>query len=272
MIEKYDSLISFHTFKERVSNAYSFYPKKSGIGLWINSLYEKFEEKGGKIIKDANMIGVGFKNNKIDNIDLKNNLKLKCDKVISTISPAFLFNISKIALPKNILKPAVVNTVLIHMAFDKKFLINLYYLNCFDHKMISFRVTLYSNFREILFRHSQKYLTVECFLDDDNCKSQDIISIVKDELKKMYIIDNNSKCTFSKLIRLKNGFPIPNLDFQKSSLTLINEARSVFDNVSFLGRGAGESFYLQDVIKNTYYEMKKLKRLLTRDMKLFQKN
>jgi protoporphyrinogen oxidase len=258
-IERFDTLISFHTFKERVSIANSFYPKKSGIGLWLKTLYKKFELKGGKIINNAYMESLSFRSQNINSICLQDHQNLDCDKVVSTISPIFLLNTAKVDLPKNLSKPKSVNTVLLHMGFDKKFLTELYYLNCFDPDMITFRVTLYSNFREVLFNNDKKYLTVECFLDSNNYQNNEIISIVKDELKNMSIIDKKNKCTFSKLIRLKNGFPIPTLEFKDSSSRLLSEAKSKFENVSFLGRGAGESFYLQDVIKNSFYEMQKVK-------------
>ena len=63
-------------------------------------------------------------------------------------------------------------------------------------------------------------------------------------------------------MRLPNGFPVPSIKMKKSSSKLLSEAKTKFKNVSFVGRGSGESFYLQDVIKSSFYEAQNLKESL----------
>ena len=256
---KFDNLISYHSYKERISNARSFYPKQRGIGLWIKTLYEKFEKRGGKIIKGVNIDSAEISDRTINNIELNDNQNIPCDFIFCSISPAIIFNITRTPFPKNVTKPLVVDAALIHMEFDEKFLTDLYYLNCFDPDMLSFRVTLYSNFRESLFDTKKQYLTVECFLNNRNINEEDVIKIVVSELKKMKIINKDANYVFAKLIRLTNGFPIPSIKMKKSSSKLLSEAKTKFKNVSFVGRGSGESFYLQDIIRNSFYEAQNLK-------------
>ena len=52
--------------------------------------------------------------------------------------------------------------------------------------MISFRVTLYSNFRESLFNTKKQYLTVECFPHNRNVNKEELLKTVLIELKKMH--------------------------------------------------------------------------------------
>ena len=75
----------------------------------------------------------------------------------------------------------------------------------------------------------------------------------------MKIVSITANCIFSKIDRLNNGFPVPSLEMKASQKRLLSEVRSNFSNVIFCGRGAGEGFYLQDIIQSTFKIVSNLK-------------
>ena len=133
-----------------------------------------------------------------------------------------------------------IKIVLLHLEFDKPFQTDLFYLNCFDENMFSFRVTMYSNIRE----NKDYAATVEILNQEiplDQLKER-VIS----ELREMKLISPLTQCLNSSLI-LKNGFPVP----LKSSNITAQSLKTRKNNVSICGRATGGSFYLNQVL-DTY--------------------
>ncbi len=250
--ETMDGKISYHSYKQRHSSARSFYPKKTGIGLWVNSLMKKFTSAGGTFIGGATIKTAQVSGKKLTGITLSDETDILFDSAVCTISPFFLMNACGVTIPPSVKPPKMIRTVLLNLAYDKPFLTNLYFLNCFEPGFYTFRVTLYSNLRTT---GKHNHLTVECLLHEE-IENAHLLNKVKNELQSIGVIESDSKCVSSSIQVLDNGFPTPLLSLKQSSQTLLDEARSQFSNVIFCGKGTGETFFLQEVIRSTYEMVK----------------
>lgn len=200
-----DEKISYHSYEQRGSSARSFYPKSTGIGLWVNSLMNKFTSAGGSFIGGAAIKSAQLNGQNLTAITLSDETELVCDSAVCTISPFFLMSASGLSIPSSVKPPKTINTILLHLAYDKPFLTNLYYLSCFEPGFYTFRVTLYSNIRTT---EESNYLTVECLLHE-KVENEQLLNRVKEELKLMGVINYGSKCISSNIQVLDSGFPTP---------------------------------------------------------------
>ena len=142
----YDSKFSFHSYKEGQSKLSSYYPKKGGSEEWIKLLRKQLVRLGVKIITNTKVNIISHKNKKFNSIILNNGKKISCSKIFWTIHPGMFLKLSNISLKKNFQKKIKkVYTTLHHIAFDRNFLTDVYYIQCYDPKLSTYRVTLYPN-------------------------------------------------------------------------------------------------------------------------------
>lgn len=239
----YDKKFSFHSYEDGQSQLNSYYPKKGGSEEWIKLLKKQLVKLGVKIITNTKVTKITHKNKKVDSIILNDKKKISCSKIFWTIHPGMFLKLSNINFKKNFQKKMKkVYTTLHHVAFDRSFLTDVYYIQCYDPKFSTYRVTLYPNIKihKSLQLNEKKlfHLTVEVISSEVpqiKLLEKKIIS----ELYSMKIISRKTKVKFKFSENLSNGIPVPTIDLKKQSQKIIKFATNEIKNVYFLGKASG---------------------------------
>jgi protoporphyrinogen oxidase len=227
----YDQILGYHSYTEGLSEMKSMYPKKNGIGSWIEFLENKLVESGVKIIKKDFVVGINSKNEIIESVDL-NSSRIKCDKLVWTIP---LFPMMKIlGIESDNVLPKRMNSYIFHYVITGSYLTDLYYFQCFDPRYRSFRITLYDNFSSS--GSSNSRISVEVMLRE-KLISSDLFCLkdeIFDELKQMGVIS------------------ITTNDFIESSKVQLNKCLNSYKNLSIYGKGSGNTWFMNDVLIQIY--------------------
>jgi protoporphyrinogen oxidase len=249
----YNEILGYHSYTEGLSEMKSMYPRKNGIGSWIEFLENKLVEAGVKIIKQDFVVGINSKNKVIDSVDLKSST-IKCDRLIWTIP---LFPILKI-LGENseVSSPKRMNSYIFHYVILGGYLTDLYYFQCFDPSFKSFRVTLYDNFSSNGTDNSR--ISVEVMLSERLILSElnSLKEEIFNELKLMGVISLNSKYIFSDYNSIFGSFPITTTEFLENTKLQFNKCLDSYRNLSIYGKGSGNSWFMNEILTQIFNDLK----------------
>tara|TARA_A100001011_G_scaffold398515_2_gene503231 strand:- start:13456 stop:14823 length:1368 start_codon:yes stop_codon:yes gene_type:complete len=259
----YDKKFSFHSYSEGQSSLNSYYPKKGGSEEWVKLLKKQLLKLKVKIITNTKVNTISHKKNKVDFITLNGGKKIFCSKVFWTIHPGLFLKLSNITFKnKTNKKIKKIYTTLHHIAVDKNFLTNAQYIQCYDPKFHTYRVTLYPNIntdKKVFDNNSNKlyHLTTEVIshkIPDIKLLEKKIIN----ELYLMKIISKNTKVKFSHSENLLNGIPVPTINLRIQSQKIIKLAKNKIRNVYFLGKASG-AYSTSLIMGNAFNEVNKIK-------------
>jgi hypothetical protein len=243
----YDSKFAFHSFTDGISPLRTFYPHRGGTGAWIKSLEETLNQQNVQILSNNSIQFIEYENRQIKNVILEDSSKIACDYLVWTL-PSFMFiKASNLKVNYKLHPPKRLFTSLFHFIIDKPYLTDLHYLQCFDTKYKTFRVTLYGNFTGD--EQIEYPLTVELLSDEILNQPQEV---VLRELINMEIIHPLSQITYSHHTFIKGGFPIPTNQFIADSNYQNELVKQNFDNILLLGKATGKSFFMNEVLQETF--------------------
>lgn len=240
----YNQKFSFHSYKEGQSYLNSYYPKKGGSEEWIKLLRKQLLKLKVKIITNTKVQKISCKNKKVNFIELKGEKKILCSKIFWTIHPGLFLKLSNInpgnQNPRKIKK---IFTTLHHVVFDRDFLTDAQYIQCYDPKLSTYRVTLYPNIQnnnKSFFKRKRKlyHLTSEV-ISSQIPKIKILQKKVISELYSMNIVSKKTKVKFKFSENLLNGIPIPTTILKKQGEKIIKHAKKKIKNVYFLGKASG---------------------------------
>ena len=253
----FDQIFSFHNYSEGQSKIRSLYPLKGGSGFLINTLKKKLIKNKIKIFTNSKISKINIRSGKVQSVILDNKKLLNCEKVIWTASPNILLNYLSIKKKKFI--PEKFYVSLHHFAFNKNFLIKSEYLQCYDAKMKTYRITFYSNIyrkKKININFSKSNNLYHLTLEVVSPKKEDIYKIQKIAIKEMFkmgIVSKNTKIKFKFSENLGNGVPVPNLknlQFNIKTLCLIKKRiKNIIFSTTFKSDTTGQ--LLNNIYKNT---------------------
>ena len=147
-------------------------------------------------------------------------------------------------------------TSLYHFTFDQPLLTNVHWIQCHEPTFSTFRVTLYPNFQS---NHTSTcHLTVEV-LSENEPNLEAIGRKVYKELIAMRTISPTTKILYQKNETIKGGFPIPTHQFVSNSRLKYNFIKKNLKNVSLLGKASGNSFFMNEVLVETFKTLTSLK-------------
>ena len=226
----FDKRISYHNTEYGQSKLRNFYPKNKGMGYWINLLEKKLIKQNINIVKGYKLTKIVDENKKINYVVLENGKKIKCSKLIWSVNPSLLPIKKKIVKKKNKdLKK--IYFYLFHFAFNKRFISDAHFIQCYDPNFKTYRVTLYPNIRNV----KDKYfnLTTELIFSKKKNISK-LKKIAIKELIKIGIIKKNYKLKDSILQELGKGIPVPSIENLKNINKLNTKYRKRFKNMVLL--------------------------------------
>jgi protoporphyrinogen oxidase len=244
--QKFDSRVAFHHRKDFKFHKPCLYPKNGGIGSWIGQLEEKLYAASVDVRTNAQIEQVYTQNGMVRSLSIDGKM-IATNNLVWSAAPASLCKLMGVDLKLE--KHELRSTILVGLAFDRKFLSECDYITVLDPEFLSFRVTLYDNFRET--KSSMFAATVEFIVAADKIDVCDWVRIAEDEIKRMGLCDNKALLKSQHLKVIPNGFPVQS----NKSIACLNEstrvARSI-SNVHLIGRASGEGWFLDDLIRQSY--------------------
>lgn len=244
-IDAYNAKLGFHVKGETTHKHY--YPKHGGVGYQIINIKRRLDQMGVEFRPSAIITKIREKQGEIYEVVTKSGT-IKVDRLIWTLPSSLLVRLIGINEMRTD-PPMFRNTGLFDFVFDKALNSNSLYINVYDTKFLSGRVTLYQNMTQC-----EVYsCTVEVLTDHDvDLKSQ--ISVVLGELVTMNLVDSASSCIFRQLRTVGAGFPVLTTDAVNTYNHLSEFCDDYFKNIKFLGR-TPNTFFLSDVLVDAYHKI-----------------
>lgn len=247
--EIYDEKLAFSSYNEGVSNEKSFYPGTGeGINKWITHLVDKVKHLGIEIMNDCYVTEIENGEKTINKVMLSNGKAIETDLLIWTANTSILAKLINNITTK---APQMRKAVLLNYVFDCPFLIDNHYINCYDVKLKSFRVTLYSNLRGSGEQEAPYSCTVEVLNGELDC-TKNIVSDIKRELEIMGIVHRSANVLYCDKIEIKNAFPILTHEVVENLTKQNLKLNKSFANLIIAGKATGESFFLNESIIDVY--------------------
>lgn len=254
--EIYDSKIAYPQYLTSSSLNKKYYPKfGKGIGLWIDFLNEKLKEKNVIVLTDTTV-------SDLQSIETSHNIKIKnlktdIEEVISSkmiIWTAPFNNYLNVSNGKvNTPSLNFRNTLLMHFIFEKPFICENHYVTCWDNSFSFFRITLYPNVSQ---NKNVNKCTIEIFFDSAEELEKLTYEYILEELVKAKIIgkDNNVEKQYKEV--LYRSFPIIDKNYMQNVRQNEEIINTMPNNIKFLGKGRGTSFFINSSILEAYNILK----------------
>jgi protoporphyrinogen oxidase len=243
---RYDAKVSYHHREHFNGHKPCFYPIEGGIGRWIEQLEEKIHQYGIKLITNANIESVSIADGRIDKL-VFDRKEIIVDELFWGVAPAIFCKLAGIRIEGS--KPAARSTVLVGVEIDKPFETDCHYFTVFDDNFKSFRVTLYDNFRSA---HPGRHAaTVEFMVEPREVQSIDWQVLAESELRGMGVLGTGTTVLARHQKIVANGFPVQT---NATIAGLASQSLVVkgFTNVHLVGRGSGEGWFLDGLVRNAY--------------------
>ena len=251
--KKIDSVIGFHSNKDGVSRGKAFYPKKGGVGQWIETIVPRLKKEGVEILTDCNIQNLSIEDNKISRVDTDQG-NFYTDELLWTISPFLLLQLLKIN-PSKSEPPKLLSSAIFNFVVDRNYLTDLHYLQCHNKNCLSFRVTLYNNFTP---RNDEYFLiTTEVLLESPTADLSEIEDKVFKELIEMNIVSKATNKIFSQNHLIANGFPVPTEKFIENSQNQNKLAEESYENIKVFGKCSGKNWFMNDIVINIHNSLNK---------------
>jgi protoporphyrinogen oxidase len=241
-----DEKLGFHS---ATKGGNKFYPKKGGAAQWIRLLEKKLIHKKVEIKKQACISNIKVKENTFS--VTVNNKIIEVDELIWTLSSGLLNRFIKTPFTSN--KPNFRKTAVYDFVFDQPIKTRSYYINVYDEKLLSTRITFYQNLQET---KSFYACSVEVINNFDFDFDREIDNI-KQELFEMKLIGQDSACIFSQCRILEDGFP----SLTNKNSKILKDINSAYEkeyrNITLLGRNSAKGFFMSELLSSAYKDMKK---------------
>jgi protoporphyrinogen oxidase len=244
--KKLNEKLGFHS---ATKGADKFYPKKGGSAQWIKLLEKKLIRKNIEIKKQACVSDIEVKKNTFS-VTINNEI-IEVDELVWTLSSGLLNRFIPTGIIGN--KPNFRRTAVYDFVFDKPLKTSNYYINIYDEKYLSSRITIYQNLQ----REQNFYAcTVEVVACED-FNFENSIYDIKQELSKIGLIEKDNKAIFSQCRVLKEGFPSLTNKIVETLSHINNYYKKEHKNITLLGRGSAKGFFMSELLISAYQKMVK---------------
>lgn len=249
----FDEIIAFHSYREGTSSRKSMYPLSGGVGEWMKFLQKRLENNGIKILTGVNIDAINTNGKHIKSIEISGD-KFAADFLVWTIPPIFLSRLCGLELPSS--PPRRLTSCIFHFVIDTDYLTDLYYFNCFDPTLKTFRVTLYDNYMPVL--ENEKKISVEVLCAEPPNDINALKQVVFDELKQMDVIPENTRQLFSDHNIYPNGFPVLTKDFVDNSVRQYEIVSDAIENINIFGKANGRTWFMNEIIHDIYQRVESM--------------
>lgn len=246
--EHLDRVLAFKHDAEKPRKSFWYYPSQQrGIGFWVDALQHKISAAGGlfelgRFIQKLQGEAGAYQ------VTLSNGEDYSAKQLIWTI-PVYrgLHQVQQS-------RPCSRAISIFHFTADQAPLTRCHYIYCYDAKLASYRLTLYSNLQDVN-EASCHRCSVEVIHDEGGAPAPEQILA---ELKLMQIFAGNSAVRFIGTSALPVGFPVPLVGTDEQRQQLFSQVCHHNPGVIFLGRARPELFFMTDVLVDSYLKSKQL--------------
>ncbi len=232
----WDWRIAFADCNDSKSNITKFYPKKGGIGVWLDTMAKNLKEEGVEIITERSITALDSGDGKSKPcVTLSDGKKISCDMLIWCLPAILLALMTKTTVPSS--KPEMRSVSVMHFITDQKPVSRPYWITNLDQNFLSYRTTLYDNFSPSLssfYRGTVEILGKEPIVDTEESKQK-----IFNELKTTNIIPTESKMLWCNIAHKAGGFPILKPGASETYDDQMNILEKAFPYVYFAGNRSG---------------------------------
>lgn len=222
--------------KPQISVDQFYYPKK-GIIMLTEALVKKIKSKEGIIQKEANPKVINLLNDRVDNVIYEKNgkkVQTKADMLISTIPIEKLILLIQPPPPQNIIEAAsnlrYRSLILFYVVVGKPRLFNDNWIFFPEDEFIFNRLSEQKGFSESMIPEDKTVLTVEITCETNNeiynASKEDLFKKVITDLEKAGILKKSDVLDFF-IVKLKNIYPVYDLDFKKNMDIILEYLKSI---------------------------------------------
>lgn len=253
-LSRYDDSLGYHSYTDGAPPLPYCYPKgNNGIGYWSNMLFQKVKSAGVEVITERFVKKINHENSMVVSLEINDGSKIVSNHVFWTVPPVLALKAANINIESH--PPKFRTHTLCHFEFEKPLLKTVpQYLLCWDSRMLSYRITLYPNItvdRRMAKRHN---LTVEVLSDENAEMNLDSIGErVLSELIEMSIVSKDNTLIDSLISYMGPSFPVLSEVFLNDASKIQQEVKDKLSNITLLGRGAGSTFFINDLLIETYH-------------------
>lgn len=257
-VSNFDDVLAFQSHKDGQTGLKYYYPCKGGINLWVESLLKKFAALGGEIRYGQTISNIRCFKENVSSLNL-NEAQVKLDKLIWTAPVFFLIKLLAPRNKDNITPLTCLNTFLVHLVVDQAPKTDLFYYTNYQPEHKHFRVTLYSNLQQGIRSKSEHRVTVEVFAKNGELNCPFDIAEIMQELFKCNIFEQSTNVLHSDIQLIKNSFPVLTNQFMSRQKEQVSFIKSNVENVELFGKARGDIFFMNDVLKDIFFELNKNK-------------
>lgn len=251
-----DAKIAWHDDRAFQRPTKSFYPATGGAGRWVNQLVAELKRLNVEILTGKQITSIDGTSDRVTAVELDDGLQIGCRELIWAAPVAFLLRAMKQSAPSRSGPPAMLSTTLFHYDLDRRYIPDLHYVYFFDPSVQSFRATLYDNFRPGT-TEGHHPITVEVIRQggsEQTCSKERVF----EELKITGLIPRESSYHGVMEQDLPAGFPLPTCDIVQSGRRQAEQINNQFENITLVSRSSGGSFFMSDVIADTWEKVTRL--------------
>jgi len=252
----WDKRIAFADCSDGSSDILKRYPKHGGIGKWLCSMAKNLVGDGIQIHTDCRVSAINEIQGTLKSISLSKGPTIDCGHLIWTLPPTFLALTANIEVPS--LRPSIRNVCIINFLVDQRPIGRPYWINVYDAKFFTYRVTVYGNFAKYESGTEAYKVTVEVLHDGSFAGSREDQDVILEELRTMGIVPKNCRALWSDAGNASQGFPILTPTIIKTTLRQIEILEGHFKNVSMVGRRPDRGHGQIPVVMDIYETIKKL--------------
>ena len=242
----YDDLLAFHSYKQGLSSRKALYPKNGGVGKWIDYLISQLHFHNVEILTNSTINKINYDLDTIKSITV-NNETFALERLIWTAPSSFIYPFFSIQKKSTLER---LSSHLIHFVVDKDYLTDLYYFQCFNPDLKTFRVTLYDNFSPKCHEKNRR-ITVEVLVKKKEEILPDLPKTIFEELVSMQVIPSTTSVVHQMSKTIPNSFPI----LKKSKNQVVKPEKSLterFSNLNFFGKAYSKKWFMSEVIGEIY--------------------
>lgn len=246
----FDARLAFTRRTDGSSSLTKYYPKKGGIGAWLDALGEKTISLGAHFMLDAGITGLEIEDGRVISVHMGAE-RLACDRLVWT-GPAemllFLAGARPVGKP-----PLFCDLYTLNIISDKPLTTDLHWVCNYDEGFSSYRITQYPNITKGPVAPPPHHLTVEVLLQLD--EEPPAVDRIYDELRRIGLVEPKSVLRVVSSNRHPKALPVPAPDHRENAEVNRHAASALASNIVLAGR-ASVHFHQVPVLEHVHAVLK----------------
>lgn len=226
----WDWRIAFSDCNDGVSDIVKYYPRKGGVGFWLETMAFNLKKSGVRILTDTIIEQIETEGPEIKNITLSSGEKLKSKKLIWSLPAIFLAMQIGTDVPSK--KPINRQVSLVHLLLDNRPIERAHWITVYDESLLSYRMTLYDNFT---ISHNNVFRVTVEVLHGGEHNEEVLEDKVFAELKTLGIIPPDTAKLWVGHSNKSQGFPVLSSSHRETYIKQNQILEQTYNNLKIVG-------------------------------------